>query len=215
MSTSSTRTSNLLPQSQLRGAELFLLTVAFMVIIILYLHQPDCRPSLRVEGEEISEGSGGEERRRPSFRCSIVTRFAEWFCVRPPSISLPLPPYPSPLRPQKSPLPYPLKQATNTQAIITHKKCYVTSQLIEWNSYEGRQTPLLYVFIDLTGHNVRSRFSTIPISREVKHHVYVKRQTQSFPFACRLLFIISTHKLVISRYSQELSELFLSAHFLF
>ena len=84
-----------------------------------------------------------------------------------------------------------------------------------WNGYEGRQTRLLYVFIDLTGHNVRSRFSSIPISREVKHHVHVKRQTQSFPFACRLLFIISTHKLVISRYSQELSELFLSAHFLF
>ena len=84
-----------------------------------------------------------------------------------------------------------------------------------WNGYEGRQTRLLYVFIDLTGHNVRSRFSSIPISREVKHHVHVKRQTQSFPFACRLLFIISTHKLVISRYSQELSELFLTSHFLF
>ena len=41
--------------------------------------------------------------------------------------------------------------------------------------------------------------------REVKHHVYVKRQTRicttwpSFPFACRLLFIISRHKLVVSR----------------
>ena len=39
---------------------------------------------------------------------------------------------------------------------------------------------------------------------EVKHHVYVKRQTRicstwpSFPFTCRLLFIISTHKLVVS-----------------
>ena len=36
------------------------------------------------------------------------------------------------------------------------------------------------------------------------HHVYVKRQTiicttwQSFPFTCRVLFIISTHKLVVS-----------------
>ena len=42
-------------------------------------------------------------------------------------------------------------------------------------------------------------------NREVKHHVYLKRQTRicstcaSFPFACRLLFIISTRKLVVSR----------------
>ena len=40
---------------------------------------------------------------------------------------------------------------------------------------------------------------------EVQHHVYVKRQTgicttwPSFPFTCRLLLIISTHKLVVSR----------------
>ena len=40
---------------------------------------------------------------------------------------------------------------------------------------------------------------------EVKEHVYVKQQTQicnswpSFPFTCRLLFIISTHKLEVSR----------------
>ena len=39
---------------------------------------------------------------------------------------------------------------------------------------------------------------------EVKHHVYVKQRTQicttwpSFPFTCRLLFIIITHKLVVS-----------------
>ena len=38
--------------------------------------------------------------------------------------------------------------------------------------------------------------------REVKHHLYVKRQTRicttwsSFPFACRLLFIISTHTII-------------------
>ena len=42
-------------------------------------------------------------------------------------------------------------------------------------------------------------------NREVKHHVYVKRQTRicttwpSFLFTCRLQFIISTHKLVVSR----------------
>ena len=42
-------------------------------------------------------------------------------------------------------------------------------------------------------------------NRETKHHVYVKRERQiwtctwpSFPLTCRLLFIISTHKLVVS-----------------
>ena len=41
--------------------------------------------------------------------------------------------------------------------------------------------------------------------REVKNHVYVKRQKRicttwpSFLFTCRLTFIISTHKLVVSR----------------
>ena len=40
---------------------------------------------------------------------------------------------------------------------------------------------------------------------EVKHHLYVKRQTRicttwsSFPLTCRLRFIISTHNLVVSR----------------
>ena len=43
------------------------------------------------------------------------------------------------------------------------------------------------------------------VIREVKHHVYVRRQTRicttwpSFPFTCPLLFIISAHKLVVSR----------------
>ena len=42
-------------------------------------------------------------------------------------------------------------------------------------------------------------------NREVKHHVYVKRQTRictmwpSFLLTCRLLFIISTPKLIVSR----------------
>ena len=42
------------------------------------------------------------------------------------------------------------------------------------------------------------------INRDVKHHVYVKRQTwicttwPSFPFTCRWLFFFSTHKLVVS-----------------
>ena len=45
---------------------------------------------------------------------------------------------------------------------------------------------------------------TCGIAREVKDHVYVKPQTRicttwpSFPFTCRLLFIISTQKLVVS-----------------
>ena len=43
------------------------------------------------------------------------------------------------------------------------------------------------------------------LNREVKHHVYVLRQTRicttwlSFLFPCRLLFIISTPKFVVSR----------------
>ena len=43
------------------------------------------------------------------------------------------------------------------------------------------------------------------LSIEVKHHVYVKRETRictctwpSFTLTCRLLLIISTHKLVVS-----------------
>ena len=42
-------------------------------------------------------------------------------------------------------------------------------------------------------------------NREVKHHVYVQRLVRiyttlpSFPFTCRLLFITSTRKLVVSR----------------
>ena len=31
----------------------------------------------------------------------------------------------------------------------------VGAQLIEWNGYETRQTPLLYVFVDLKVHNVQ------------------------------------------------------------
>ena len=29
------------------------------------------------------------------------------------------------------------------------------TKLIEWNGYETRETPLLYVFVDLTVHNVQ------------------------------------------------------------
>ena len=31
----------------------------------------------------------------------------------------------------------------------------IKPQLIEWNGYETRQTPLLYVFVDLKVHNVQ------------------------------------------------------------
>ena len=54
------------------------------------------------------------------------------------------------------------------------------------------------------------------VNREVKHHVYVKRQTRicttwpSFSFTCRLLFIISTHKLVVSPIRIVLSCFYLS-----
>ena len=59
---------------------------------------------------------------------------------------------------------------------------------------------------------------------EVKLHVYVKRQPRicttwsSFPFTCRLLFIISTHKGVVSRNFLSIRIIlscFCSAHFLF
>ena len=48
-------------------------------------------------------------------------------------------------------------------------------------------------------------FSAYSSNREVKHHVFVKRQMwicttwSSFRLLCHLLFIISTHKLVVSR----------------
>ena len=55
------------------------------------------------------------------------------------------------------------------------------------------------------GTNSRLAFAVnVTLNREIKHHVYVKWQTQicttwpSFLFTCRLLFIISTPKLVVS-----------------
>ena len=55
------------------------------------------------------------------------------------------------------------------------------------------------------GTNLRLAFAVnVTLNREIKHHVYVKWQTQicttwpSFLFTCRLLFIISTPKLVVS-----------------
>ena len=59
--------------------------------------------------------------------------------------------------------------------------------------------------------------------KEVNHHVYVKRQTRicttwpSFPFTCRLLFIISTQITSFTQFfvHKNCFGLFLSAHFLF
>ena len=57
----------------------------------------------------------------------------------------------------------------------------------------------------LPWHHVKNDlFSAYSINREVKHHVYVKRQMwicttwSSFRPLCHLLFIISRHKLVVS-----------------
>ena len=56
------------------------------------------------------------------------------------------------------------------------------------------------------GTNSRLAFAVnVTLNREVKHHVYVKRQTRIYTtwptirFTCRLLFIISAPKLVVSR----------------
>ena len=73
----------------------------------------------------------------------------------------------------------------------------------KWNGNWSVRPCLL--FGELT-NKTDSRDLVIPcgIAREVKHHVYVKRQTRicttwpSFPFTCRLLFIISTQKLAVS-----------------
>ena len=47
---------------------------------------------------------------------------------------------------------------------------------------------------------VRLGWNAFPNNRQVKHHVYGKREfVPPDPFCCRLLFIISTHNLVVSR----------------
>ena len=47
----------------------------------------------------------------------------------------------------KSPLQPPLRRG--------NVNSYVASQLIDWNGYETRQTPLLYVFVDLKVRKVQ------------------------------------------------------------
>ena len=60
-------------------------------------------------------------------------------------------------------------------------------------------------FLQLRYIVLTSKLLAVNSNSEVKHHVYVKRQTRicttwpSFPITCRLRFIISTHKLVVSR----------------
>ena len=72
----------------------------------------------------------------------------------------------------------------------TEQKCILL--LSKWLNDEYRSTKRDKPFFAILG-------------REVKHHIYVKRQTRicttwpSLSFTCRLLFIISTHTLVVSR----------------
>ena len=66
-----------------------------------------------------------------------------------------------------------------------------------WSKGDKRRLHEVFTCIARARHSLATR--------EVKHLVYVKRQTRicttwpSFLFTCRLLFIISTHKLVVSR----------------
>ena len=46
-------------------------------------------------------------------------------------------------------------QKINCHYAKTKKENSDIPQLIEWNGYETRQTPLLYVFVDLKVHNVQ------------------------------------------------------------
>ena len=71
------------------------------------------------------------------------------------------------------------------------------------------------------GTNSRLAFAVnVTLNREIKHHVYVKWQTQicttwpSFLFTCRLLFIISTPKLVVSLDFSSI-RIVLSCYYLF
>ena len=41
------------------------------------------------------------------------------------------------------------------EQILDTKQSFISPSLIEWNGYETRQTPLLYVFVDLKVHNVQ------------------------------------------------------------
>ena len=81
----------------------------------------------------------------------------------------------------------------------------------EYNSHRiflvhkhGCRFILLYTNMAAVTSCKNDLFSAYSINREVKHHVYVKRQTwtcttwSSFRPLCYLLFIISTHKLVVS-----------------
>ena len=48
------------------------------------------------------------------------------------------------------------QRSVDTILVHTFKTDYSPQpQLIEWNGYETRQTPLLYVFVDLKVHNVQ------------------------------------------------------------
>ena len=91
-------------------------------------------------------------------------------------------------------------------------------------------TPLIHDKLICTklGHNIGGYFPShirVCTLERLSIHIYIKRQMQnctmwpSFPFTCYLLFVISTHKLVVSRIlfcpKEYCFELFLSAHFHF
>ena len=76
--------------------------------------------------------------------------------------------------------------------------------VVEKVSDSGWRTKQSKCFMASTSLKSPKSISRFYLSRVVKHHVYVKRQTwicttwPSFLFTCRLLFLISTPKLVLS-----------------
>ena len=48
-----------------------------------------------------------------------------------------------------------LDRIDRTPSLSRTFRAYIWPELIEWNGYVTRQTPLLYVFVDLKVHNVQ------------------------------------------------------------
>ena len=89
------------------------------------------------------------------------------------------------------------------QVLSLSRLCYLGASKTE---QKYTYTIFLYYFVSKWWIPLNEARQTLFCNTtEVKNHVYVKRQTRdyttwpSLPFACRLLFIISTHKLVVSR----------------
>ena len=112
-----------------------------------------------------------------------------------------------------------VKDTSSTQMLNFNDQLLIGSFVIleTRRDLEPKYVPQLFL-----GWLLGTRWSAL--IREVKHHVHVKRQTRictprpSFIFTCRLLFIFSTYKLVVSRNSSihknKLFEMLFSAHFL-